>query len=167
MHSKRTEVLTRVERLIWDEYDKDDAEELSEEANWRLADLSLADDFLDTPLETLIQRLADDIGLGRSADEPDREARLASPSGGKRPDGEAEWPKGGVALCETGTPAATSPPPSATRPCGASRRFPPEGETAAAEPEPPPRPPDPPPEEPYVPPWERLRPGQYMRDSGW
>ena len=139
----RGPVRRHFERVLWDEYEADDAQEIFEDLDARLFELSEAEAFLDTPVRTLIDQLteefmppAEDAASGAEADEDDE------------PEPEAD---------EVPEP---EPPVVAAEP-----EPPPEPEP---EPEPPPRPPDPPIEEPYIPPWEKLRPGQrWPGSSGW
>jgi len=140
---KRAAVQAHFDRILWDEYEQDDALQLGDDVEDRLADLAEDPDFLETPVETLIQRLADDIGLGA---EPEAAAADAPP------------------------PPPVDPPAPAAAPAGPPPELPPDPEPpdvlAEAPPDPPP-PPEPPPE-PYIPPWERLAPGQRMPGgSGW
>jgi hypothetical protein len=65
-----TRVRRHFERVLWNEYEPTDAQELFEDLDDRLTDLAEQPGFLDTPTETLIQRLADDIGLNDEPDEP-------------------------------------------------------------------------------------------------
>ena len=135
---KRGRVLRHFERVLWDEYEDDEAHDWFDDVEGRLTDLSEDPDFLETPVETLIQRLADDIGLG---EEPEAAADDVPPP---------------LPVDPPAPVAASAPPPD--------RPPEPEPPEVVAEPEPPP---DPPPE-PYIPPWEQLKPGQHMRGgSGW
>ena len=170
---KRAAVQRRLDRLLWDEYEQDEALELGEEVEDRLADLAQDADFLDTPLETLIQRLADDIGLGEEpkppaggaetsalpakSQLPTKPLKTARPRAG----GDPSRPSAG-----TVEPAGHGPQPcESPGTISAGESDGPTAETTPPEPRPPP--PDPPPE-PYIPPWEKLRPGQHMPGgSGW
>lgn len=147
----RARVRRHFERVLWDEYEDSDAQELFEELDDRLGDLAQASDFLETPAATLIQRLSETIGLGDAPAPP------------KPPP---------AAVKAAAKPA--SPKPAAAKPAA----FKPEASpTVAPPPEPPPEPPaqalppDPPPDpppKPYIPPWEHLRPGQiFPGGAGW
>ena len=154
--SKRTQVRRHFERVLWDEYEDNDAQEIFEDVDARIGELADADDFLETPLEVLIQRLADEIGPPPPAEDP--------------PEASTETPSEAAAADEPSPPGPAPPEPSP--PCG--ERVGSGGETPAPPqeaqpPDPPPRPPpEPPPEEGYVPPWERLKPGQiFPGGAGW
>lgn len=111
---RRARVQAHFSQVLWNEYEACDAEELFDEVGMRLRDLAFDDDFLDTPVETLIRRLADDIGLGEEPHEPE-------------PADEAPPP------VEPPAPAAVSaPPPPDPEP---------EPPDVRAEPDPPPDPP--------------------------
>ncbi|WP_430425785.1 hypothetical protein [Phenylobacterium sp.] len=148
---KRKRVRSHLENLVWDEYDADDADAFCHEVDQRLSDLVYEDDFLDTPLEDLITRLADDIGLN---DEPEPETELLSAEAVPEPEVSDAEPQKPSPPCGVGSGGVSSEPEGShphPRPLPARGR----GE------------PDPPPE-PYIPPWERLRPGQRMPGgSGW
>ncbi|WP_430423834.1 hypothetical protein [Phenylobacterium sp.] len=73
---KRKRVRRHLENLVWDEYDEDEAEAFCHDVDQRLSDLVHEDDFPDTPIEALIARLADDIGMNH---EPEAETE-ADPS---------------------------------------------------------------------------------------
>ena len=160
---KRKRVRHHVHGLVWDEYDDEEAEALCEDVDQRLSDLAHEDDFLDTPIEDLITRLADDIGLNDEP-EPEPEPAEAAPANEPSPPEEPSPPCGervgsGDVSSE---PEGSHPQP---RPLAARGRADPVPEPAVAQAAPP-RPPDPP--QPYIPPWERLRPGQRMPGgSGW
>ncbi|MBL8771506.1 MAG: hypothetical protein JNK30_09000 [Phenylobacterium sp.] len=124
-HRKRVD--NRLARLVWGRFGQVEALDVWEDLEPRLAELAHDDDFLATPVEALVQRLADEFDLH------------------DQPDGDDDADTHDAAY-----PADVGD-------------F---GPVPEAAPEPPPRPPDPPPE-PYIPPWEKLRPGQIMRDSGW
>jgi hypothetical protein len=158
---RSAQVRRHFERVLWDEYETDEALELFDEVDARLADLADAPDFLATPPEILIRRLADDVGVG----EPRAPAEAVPP----RPAPGAiapPAPRAAPAARPAAAPARATPPPQ-----------PPQAEAAQPEPlqpqppppqapppqPPPPEPPDPPP---YVPPWEKLRPGQVMPGGG-
>ena len=155
---KRKRVRRHLENLVWDEYDDEEAEALCEDVDQRLSDLAHEDDFLDTPIEALIARLADDIGLN---DEPEPEPPFAEAAPEEEPSppcGERVG-SGGVGS----EPEGSHPHPRPLPAMGSGERGPEPVVAQAA----PPRPPDPPPQ-PYIPPWERLRPGQRMPGgSGW
>ena len=136
---RRAQVQAHFSRVLWNEYEACDAGELFDDVGMRLRDLSFADDFLETPVETLIRRLADDIGLG---EKPQAAAADDAPP-------PPVDPPSPLAVS-----APQDPPPDPE----------PEPPEVLAEPEPPP---DPPPK-PYLPPWEQLKPGQRMPGgSGW
>ena len=60
---RQDQVAAPLERAIWDEHeDPDCAERELDRLDQLLDELALADDFLDAPLETLIQRLAARLG---------------------------------------------------------------------------------------------------------
>ncbi|HEY0647614.1 hypothetical protein, partial [Phenylobacterium sp.] len=61
---RRARVQAHFSQVLWNEYEGEDAEGLFDDVGMRLRDLSFDDDFLETPVETLIQRLSDEIGLG-------------------------------------------------------------------------------------------------------
>jgi len=66
---KGARVRRAVERLVWDEYDRDDSGEeetafsLLDDLNDRLEELAEADDFLTTDVDVLIVELAAELGL--------------------------------------------------------------------------------------------------------
>ena len=168
---KRAAVQAHFDRVLWDEHEQDDAIELCDDVRDRLEELAEYPDFLDTPIETLIQRLADDIGLG----DPPQAPEPPPP----RPKGRGDRPKAAKPTKASTPPQALSdrrdrgdraevaetPAPSASSAVqdDGSAVTPLE---ALAPPDPQPRPPDPP--QPYIPPWEQLRPGQIMPGgSGW
>ena len=172
---KRKRVRHHVHGLVWDEYDDEEAEALCEDVDQRLSDLAHEDDFLDTPIEDLITRLADDIGLN---DEPESEPE--PPPAEAFPEPEVSRiepapeepsphpPPAGVDGERVGSGGVSAEPEGShphPRPLAARGRAEPVPEPAVAQAAPP-RPPDPP--QPYIPPWERLRPGQRMPGgSGW
>ncbi len=82
---KRKRVRRHLENLVWDEYDDEDADAFCHEVDQRLSDLVHEDDFLDTPLEALIARLSDDIGLNDEP-EPETEANPESEFSGVEPE---------------------------------------------------------------------------------
>jgi hypothetical protein len=154
--ARRGRVLRHFERVLWDEYEDDEAHERLEDLDARLTDLADDPDFLDTPVETLIQRLADEIERDEST--------ISQPPCGEGP-GVGVSPASSSADLSTLQPSggtAEPPPPDPEPPPQLHAEPPPEA--APATPElPPPAPPDPPP---YVPPWEKLRPGQVMPGGG-
>lgn len=170
LSTKRTAVRTRIERLVWDEYEQDDALDLEDEVCDRLEILAEDPGFLDTPLEDLVQRLADDIGLYDKADDEPSPPQEPSPPCGERVG------SGGVSA----EPPEEHPHPQPLLARARGEEVPEpvtavesDGSVTTAidvEPMPPapPPPPDPPPQ-PYIPPWEQLRPGQRMPGggSGW
>ncbi len=177
---KRKRVRRHLENLVWDEYDDEDADAFCHEVDQRLSDLVHEDDFLDTPLEALIARLSDDIGLNDEP-EPETEAAEEEPSPpcgervgsggvssapeGSRPEGGREG-SGPEAAGSGGVSAELEGSHPHPRPLPARGRGDVVPEPVLAEVAPP-RPPDPPPQ-PYIPPWEKLRPGQRMPGgSGW
>ena len=151
---KRNRVLRHFERVLWDEHEDEAAHEWFEAVDGCLDDLAEDPNFLETPVETLIQRLADDIGLGE--EELEAAADRVPPPPNDPPT----------------SPASSAPPdlPPDPEPRPAVSADPP-AETLISEAQAPPQPPDPPPEplsEPYVPPWERLAAGERMPGgSGW
>ena len=161
---KRKRVRRHLENLVWDEYDDEEAEAFCHDVDQRLSDLVHEDDFLDTPIEDLIARLADDIGLN---DEPEPETVEAAPEPPPtEPAPEEPSPPCGERVGSGGAssePEGSHPNPRPLPAMGSGERVPEPVLAQAA----PPRPPDPPPQ-PYIPPWERLRPGQRMPGgSGW
>ena len=184
--AKRARVLRHFERVVWDEYEGDEAHDWLEDLDGRLTDLSEDPDFLETPFETLIQRLADDIGLGedRTDEPPPGQAQVALDPGREAP--QASSPnrrerRDGAARAETSASSAKTSAFSAVESDGSTaadtsqltRKTPAPAPAEPAEPAPPsvgpPQPPDPPPEpppKPYLPPWEQLKPGQIMPGGG-
>ena len=67
---KQARVQRHFERVLWDEYEDDDAQERFDDLDARLDELAEEPGFLDIPAETLIQRLAEEIGLGDAETEP-------------------------------------------------------------------------------------------------
>lgn len=181
---KRKRVRRHLENLVWDQYDEEDADAFCHEVDQRLSDLVHEDGFLDTPLEALIARLSDDIGLNDEP-EPESEANPESEFSGVEP--EPAKPSPPSQPLAAGPPSLRDPPPAGVdgervgsggvsaapegshphpRPLLARGRGDVVPEQVLAEVAPP-RPPDPPPQ-PYIPPWEKLRPGQRMPGgSGW
>jgi hypothetical protein len=121
------------ERVLWNEYEEDDAQEMFNDIDERLGEISEDAAFLETPVETLITRLAEEFGVG-AEDEADADVAPSEPQD---------------------TEAPVEPRPSATVEAAPEAALPPEPEPP--EPEPPPRSPDPPPAQPYIPPWEHPR----------
>ena len=148
---RRYRVLRHFERLLWNEYESDDAQETFDELDGRLAELSEADDFVATPIETLIARLTEEFELrtaGETTDVPaSHSAEEAAPPPG---DSTAEIAEVRRDACE----APTAPRVSAISAVQ---------DDLSPEPEPPPRPPDPP----YLPPWERNPHASIRGGSGW
>ena len=138
------------ERILWDEYEDAEAHEIYSDLNEHLRDIARDDDFLETPVATLIQRMAEEFGIGaaRKRDDDDNQDKDDAPSappsplrGGAGGGGETPEPAGPPPSAETAGPDLSPPEPS------------------------PPPPPDPPP---YIPPWEFLRPGQRITGgTGW
>lgn len=60
---RKVKVRAAVERLIWSEYEGDDAQEASDELDDHLARVSTDEDFLSAPIETLVARLAGKMGI--------------------------------------------------------------------------------------------------------
>jgi hypothetical protein len=154
----RVRVRGHFERVLWDEYEDDDAQEIFDDVDERLGELSGDAIFLETPVETLITRLTHEFGIG---------ARLATEPSADDGEAAGDEANGDEA---NGAPAEAEPEPAfAEEAEPAPRAAAPEVQAAAVlplsdalpepppEPEPPPRPPDP-----YIPPWERLRPGQFF-----
>ena len=148
---QETRVRRHFERVLWDEYDDDEAQALFDDMDERLGDLLDEPDFLDTPAETLIRRLADQLGLAQTR-KPRKPPAKAKPAA-----------KPVSVKSRTAPPTAAAPPESPEAPEPPESSEPPEPAQAV--------PPEPPPEpwpEPYIPPWERLRPGECMPGgTGW
>jgi len=155
---RRAQVRRHFDRVLWDEYEPDEVEDMLDVVHTRLGDMVLDDDFLEAPLETLIQRLADEIGLGEQpADDPPDPPPEPAPLKTARPrdGGDPSRPSAGAVGPPHGSPPARGRAEDGPQP---------DGPAAAA----PPRPPPDTPPEPYIPPWEQLRPGQRMPGgSGW
>jgi len=165
----RMRVRRHFERVLWDEYEDDDAQEIFEDLDDRLGQFADDEAFVDTPIETLIARLTDEFVAAAAEDES---------SGDESPGDESP----GRVAPET---AAATPPPSVADEASGPDEDAPIGRRAVesiprqrVDPEPPPdlvrpdpRPPDSPPDplpEPYIPPWDRVPPGAAMRGgSGW
>ena len=111
---RRTQVREHFEGVLWDEYESDEAEELLDGVDHQLDDLVADDpDFLDIPVETLIARLSDKLGLLDKDDAPqdepeDEEARDEPP--------EATAPPAPVAGEPTFEADWGDPPPRGDRP---------------------------------------------------
>jgi hypothetical protein len=153
---RRWRVRSHFERVLWDEYEDDDAQEIFNDLDKRLAELAEADDFRDTPVETVIARLMEEFEIGVH-DEADEAPPKNTPSSRTaRSD-------------DPGPSIAASPldPGSADRSCGLAAGMTVEvgSETVSASPQP--RPPDPPPDPPYLPPWERNPHAIVQGGSGW
>lgn len=165
---RRAAVLGHFETLLWDEYEDDDAQALFDDLDERVGDLSHDPDFTETPLDALIQRLADDLGLNDEAEDVPPQApppqAPRSHRGGRRDHTED------AERSSLREPSASSAPSSAITAITAVESDGSAVPTAAGlpPPDPPPRPPPRPPDpELYIPPWERLKPGQSMRGGGW
>jgi len=173
---RRAQVRRHFDRVLWDEYEPDDVEDMLDVVHARLGDMVLDDDFLEAPIETLIQRLAEEIGVGQApADDPPDPPPAGAPppkpagphaapgQGRETPQASSSNRRGrrdGAERAEISASSAKTSAISAVESDGSAAAPPP----AAPQPDPPP---DPPPE-PYVPPWERLGPGQRMPGgSGW
>ena len=151
---QETRVRRHFERVLWDEYDDDEAQALFDDMDERLCDLLDEPYFLDTPAETLIRRLADQLGLG--------DRRKHKPS--RKPPAAAKTATKPVPVKPQTAQPAAAPPDSPEPPESSDPSEPPEP-AQATPPEPPPPEPWP---EPYIPPWERLRPGECMPGgTGW
>jgi hypothetical protein len=162
---KRKRVRRHLENLVWDEYDDEEAEAFCHDVDQRLSDLVHEDDFLDTPLEDLIARLADDIGLNDEP-EPEPPPQEPAPEEPSPPCGERVG-SGGVSAGPEGSHPHPRPLPARGRGEQSSPPSAVESDGFGHGVHAPPRPQDSPPQ-PYIPPWERLRPGQRMPGgSGW
>ncbi|MBU1375143.1 MAG: hypothetical protein KKE02_20255 [Alphaproteobacteria bacterium] len=152
----QTQVRRHFERVLWDEYEADDAQEIFEELDVRLGQFGGDDTFLQTPVETLIARLTDEFVVEPVEDD-------ASDDAAPEPDPEDATPET-TALPLAMADDATSGPDEVepTDPVIDTAPEPPPDPIL-----PPPRPPDPPPA-PYTPPWERLPRGEAMPSgTGW
>src|SRR5215213_4686551 len=65
---RRWRVRSHFARVLWDEFEADDAQEIFNDLDARLGELARDDDFLDTPVETLIERLAEEFGVTAPAE---------------------------------------------------------------------------------------------------
>ncbi len=154
--SHRTRVRQHFERVLWDEYEDDDAQEVFEDLEDRLGDLAGDAGFLETPVETLIARLTEEFGVGAAVDEADAPPATMPETGREDADDaeakantdDADW---GDPPLEVSEPAGPSPPLAADTTEPTQVQAPP---------------PDPPPE-PYIPPWERNPHAVYPGGSGW
>jgi hypothetical protein len=68
VQKRRGQVRDAVVRLIWTEYEGEEAEDLAEEAESLAFALSYEDDFLEAPIEACIARIREALGL--SAEPP-------------------------------------------------------------------------------------------------
>ena len=105
-HMKRVRIRTAITRHVWNELEDEDAELFRDDLTARLDELEGCDDFLDTPIDDLIERLCRDLGF----DPPDPPAspRPAGLGGRGRPCGPSRSRRARAS-------AATTAPPS-TRP---------------------------------------------------
>ena len=151
----RQRVRRHFERVLWNEYEDDDAQEIFNDVDERLFEISGDSDFLDTPADTLIARLTEEFGIGAGAQEADDDEADEAEAGSSSHDEDDEDDDAPIVAADD--PVSAAPPP-------APAPEPPDTE-------PPPRPPDPPPNpppKPYVPPRELLRPGQrFPGGTGW
>jgi hypothetical protein len=161
-HHKR--VSDHFGRVLWNEYDEDDAQEIYDDLNEYLSDLAEDDPaFLETPVETLIARLTEKMGIGQ--EEPDDDDEGGESEDEASPVIPPETPLIGVSASEPVPEPSPDPPPEAEASDPAVEDAP----LTAAPPAPPrigwPEPGWP---EPYIPPWEKLKPGQiWPGSSGW
>jgi len=151
---RRRHVRDHFARVLWTEYEASDAQEVFDDLDERLVELSDGEGFLETPLEALIARLHDEFVTAQIV-RPD--APPPTTLDDEDPEDEAPEDEGpddaAVAPDRDDPPPAPEPPPADV--------LPPD----PPPPDPPPQPPEP---EPYIPPWERLRPGQaWPGASGW
>jgi hypothetical protein len=156
---QRERVRQHFERAIWDAYEPDEAEDLFEDLDDRLDDLSRHADFLDTGPDDLIQRLTAEFGIGEARDACAERASpdAAAPAPAHAPAMAPGAPPEPAALAQpepSEAPSSEADPPLQAAPPDAPPERPPE------------RPPEPPPDPPYIPPWEKLRPGQWMPGGG-
>ncbi|WP_293900089.1 hypothetical protein [Phenylobacterium sp.] len=140
----RGQVRRHFQRVLWAEYEPDDAQEVFNDLDDRLGDLAEDAAFLDTPIEILIARLAEELDLvPAEAGAPEDEAAAppvpAMAEEASAPDEETP--------AEAPDPVETIPPPSL--------EAAPPPEPAPPDPPPPDPPPPEPPPEPYLMPWER------------
>ena len=72
----KAEVRLAVQRLIWDEYERDAADELIDDLDERLDAESTAPDFTATPVEVLVARIRESLGMVPASqdegEQPDR-----------------------------------------------------------------------------------------------
>ncbi|WP_374574847.1 hypothetical protein [Phenylobacterium sp.] len=97
--ARKAQVRAAVGRLIWTEHEPAEAERLTEDLDGFLAEDALFEAFLRAPLDDLVARLAQDLGL--PANDP-REDAPSTPSGSPSPAGAGE---------EIEAARANSPPP--------------------------------------------------------
>jgi hypothetical protein len=77
---RKGQVKARVERLIWDEHEGDEAEALVEELERRLDEDALFDGFLEAPLEAHVTRLCAELALSGSSPSAQRDlGEVANP----------------------------------------------------------------------------------------
>ena len=76
---RRAQVETTLGRLIWDEYEQDEAEALEGVLSERLDAEELAGSFLEEPLDAQIERIRLSIGLVAVEPDPAEEAPPAPP----------------------------------------------------------------------------------------
>ena len=137
------------ERVLWTEYEDDDAQELFEELDTRLGEFSDEPGFLDIPVETLITRMAFEFDLPAEGKGPRHMKPGAKPPAPKAaqpapqpPPAQPPAVQPSTAVSDTDYEPDWSDPPRAQLPVT-----------------------DPLPPEPYIPPWER---GIVRRGgSGW
>lgn len=109
---KRKQVCGHFERVLWNEYEHDDAKEFFDGVQHCLDDLAEDGEILDTPLETLILRVADQLGLldNDDEDEPeDGETLAEAPEAAILPAPVVDKPTFGA---DRGDPPPEPPPPS-------------------------------------------------------
>lgn len=82
---KRKQVCSHFERVLWDEYEHDDAKEFFDGVQHCLDDLAEDGEILDAPLETLILRVGEHLGLLDNDDAPEDE-----PEDAETPDAETQ-----------------------------------------------------------------------------
>ncbi|MBL8553272.1 MAG: hypothetical protein JNL41_03260 [Phenylobacterium sp.] len=149
--ARGSEVRTHFIGFAFDTFPREEAHEVLAWVRDWVREHAADDDFVDAPIETVIQRVIDDLDLpphgdlGYEDEEPEFEpVEAASPA----PRPLRAPPRAAIAEAPAPEPVAVAaePPPPA----------------------PPPHPPDPPPERGYIPPWELLKPGQiFPGSSGW
>lgn len=153
---RKAELERHFERVLWDEYEPSDAQELFEELTTRVKDAGFEDDFLEAPVEALIARFSDEIGVATNGP--------PTPGPAAKPHSTSEDAEASAKIAETPRLRALSET-SATSAVerGACGAHGPQPMATAEAPAPTARPP---PDEGYIPPWERLRPGQRMPGGG-